>query len=184
MRTTNTLALALAAALAAAPVLAADPPRGGPPPGGVHGDGEMRERIQQKVQTYLTVELSTRLGLDQAKSMKLSESIKSLMQKRQVNRQRLREEAQKLRALVNNKASDADVKKQLDVVIGAAGRDDMIHDFVQETGKYLTATEQAKLALAMPEVMRDMKRMMRDARGKRGGGVGGGFGGPDVDDDL
>lgn len=145
------------------------------PPPQAHGRrGEMRpeirERVRQKMQTYLTVELSSRLGLDQKKSLQLGDAIQAHMQRRQEQRQRLKAEAQKLRGLLDAKAGDAQVKTQLDMVIGLAGRDDEIQRFLQETGKFLTVQEQAKLALAFPEIMKDMRHMMR--RGPGGPGMG------------
>lgn len=136
--------------------------------------GALREKIQQKVQTWLTVELSSRVGLDEKKSLRLSEAIKTHMAQRRTQREKLKAEADKLRTLVDSKAPDAQVRAQLDAVLGLAGRDEEVERFVKETGAFLSATEQAKLALAMPEVMRELKKMVREARGERRGGHRGG----------
>lgn len=173
------LALALAVGLPggfALPAVAQRPPAQGSGPRGEMRP-EIRERVKQKIQTYLTVELSTRLGLDQKKSLQLGQALAAHMERRQQQRQRLKAEAQKLRGLVDAKAADAQLKSQLDIVIGLAGRDDEVQRLLQETSKFLTVTEQAQLALAMPEVMRDMRHMMREGRrGGRGGPGGPGFG--------
>ena len=147
---------------------------------------EMRERVEQKIQTYLTVELSSRMALDEKKSLKLSEAIKAQMKRKQERREKLKGEMNKLRDLVDKKAPDGQVKSQLDVVTGLAGRDEDMHDFLNDTSKFLTVQEQARLAIAFPEIMKDVHQLVREARGKRGlrGERGrGGFGGPDDGDE-
>jgi hypothetical protein len=140
--------------------------------------GAMKERVREKMHAFLTTELSARLQLDERKKAQLSDALKTHMERRQAQRQQLRVEGQKLKGLVDAKAADAEVKKQLDIVLGLAGNDDEILRFVEETSKFLTVTEQARLALALPEMMRDMKHMMRAGQGKgRGPFGGGGFGG-------
>lgn len=161
---------------------------GGPERGAVRD--QLRGRVQEKIGTWLTTEITTRVGLDATKSAKMSAAIKDHMGRKQERMKRLREEMQKLRSMVDAKASDAQTKAQLDTVIGLSSRDDDMHEMIRETAKFMTVQEQARLALAMPEIMKDMRQMMKDAkremRGKRGPG-GGGFGGGglrgDMDDD-
>jgi hypothetical protein len=184
MRTTLALTASLFLAL---PALAGPggPPAGGPGQGAGPGGGqreEMRARVQQKVRTYLAVELSSRLALDTTKSQKLADAIQAHMERRRTEREGLRTEAQKLRELVDKKAPDAQVKAQLDVLVKKHARGDNFEALLADTGKFLTVQEQAKLALSLPEVMKGMREMMKDARremrgGRRGGG-GGGPGGP------
>jgi hypothetical protein len=131
---------------------------------------EIRERVEQKIQTYLTVELTSRLSLDEKRALKLSDAIKAQMKRKQERREKLKTEMQKLNDLVEKKAPDAQIKTQLDTVVGLAGRDEDMHDFLADTSKFLSVQEQAKLALAFPDIMKDMRHIMRDARGgKRGG---------------
>lgn len=156
---------------------------------------QLRGRVQEKIGTWLTTEITTRVGLDATKSAKMSEAIKAHMARKQERMQRLRDEMQKLRGLVDSKANDAQTKAQLDTVIGLSSRDDDMHEMIRETAKFMTVQEQAKLALAMPGIMKDMRQMMREAkremRGKRGPHGGGFGGGPgpggglrgDMDDD-
>jgi hypothetical protein len=169
----NRLALALAAALAFTSL----PAHAGPPSGDVRaekrGDGkreEIRARVQQKVKTYLTVELSTRLGLDDKKSAKLADAIAAHMERKRANREAMKNDMKKLRELVDAKAPDAQVKAQLDVVIKQREKGEDVQTFLKETSSFLSVQEQAKLALAMPDVMRGLKGMMQEARkGARGG---------------
>ena len=86
--------------------------------------------------------------------------------------------------MLDSKATDAQLKPQLDVVLGAAGRDDDMQAFVADTSKFLSVQEQAKLALALPDILKDVHKMMKQARhemkhGPGGGGFGGGKGGDD-----
>lgn len=148
---------------------------------------EVRARVQEKVRMYLSVELATRAGLDDVKSKKLADVIGAHMQKKMVQRKKMRDETQKLRALVDQKAPDAQIKPQLQAVLAAKHSMVDVDDALEETAKFLTPTEQAKVALALPEAMKGMKGMMRggadeDDDGGQGGGrrrmrdrIGGGF---------
>lgn len=218
MKTPRTLALALAAALAipAAAVAndvvtaqnAAGPGQGPQGKMGRQGKGRfaqmnpeeraaLRDRVKQKIQTYLTVELSSRAGLDDKKALQLGSAIKGHLEKREVARKTRHEAFVKLKELVDQKANDAALKAQMKTVLDSHGREQGMDDLAVELGKFLTPTEQAKVMVAFPEVMKDAMRLIREARGGRGGrggpgkgpGPGGpGMGGPgmppDVDDDV
>ena len=149
---------------------------------------QLRGRVQEKIGAWLTNEISTRVGLDSTKSTKLSESIRAHIARKQDRAKQLRTEMVKLRSLVDAKAPDAQVKTQLDTVIGASSRDDDVHELLRDTARFMTVQEQARLALAMPEIMKEMRKVMKEARregrGKRA--PPGGFGPmapPDDDDD-
>jgi hypothetical protein len=100
----------------------------------------------------------------------------------------------KLKELVDQKANDAALKAQMKTVLDSHGREQAMDDLAVELGKFLTPTEQAKVMVAFPEVMKDAMRLIREARGGRGGrgpgkgggpGMGGGPGTPpDADDDV
>jgi hypothetical protein len=71
-------------------------------------------------------------------------------------------------------------------------KEQAMDELINELGTFLTPTEQAKVLLAFPEVMKDAKRLIRQARGgddgddggprRRGGrGKRGGLGGPGAD---
>lgn len=217
MKTPRTLALALAAALAipAAAVAndvvtaqnAAGPGQGPQAKMGRQGRfaqmnpeerAALRDRVKQKIQTYLTVELSSRAGLDDKKALQLGSAIKSHLEKREAARKTRHEAFVKLRELVDQKANDAALKAQMKTVLDSHGREQGMDDLAAELGKFLTPTEQAKVMVAFPEVMKDAMRLIREARGRWGGrghgpGMGGGGGGPggggpgmppDADDDL
>ncbi len=189
------LVTALATALAGAvamPAFADAPPPPGPgmragAHGGPGGPGgarreEMRARVQQKVQAFLTTELQSRVGLDATKSAKLSDAIQAHMERKHARAKQLREEMKKLRGLVDGKASDAQIKAQLDRVLGASSRDDDAQAFIGDTSKFLSVQEQAKLALALPDVLKEVHHMMRSSHREMRGGRGG-FGGRGPADD-
>ncbi len=141
----------------------------------------LRERVQSKIQSYLTVELSSRAGLDDKKSLQLGNVIKAHLEKREAARDSRHDAMKKLRELVDSKASDAALKAQMSAVANAAKAEDPLDDLMGELSKFLTTQEQAKVMVAFPEVMKDAMHLIRDARrgGRGGGGPGpGGFDGP------
>lgn len=132
-----------------------------------------RERIEsevrRKLQTFVAVELSSRLGLDDATALKLSDAIRAHRDAQQEARRKVREETDKLAALVRDGASDEALRAQTARVLSALEAQPALDDLARETAKFLTPTQQAKLLLAFPDVMRDVRTMMRDARRGRGG---------------
>ena len=138
-----------------------------PPPQGTHSRElldreELRARVQQKTRTYLSVELSTRAGLDDVKTKKLAEVIGAHLQKKAEHRKKMKEETNKLRELVEQKASDAQIKAQLGTWSSTKRNAQNIDDFLEQTAAFLTPTEQAKVALALPDAMRGMRDILRD----------------------
>lgn len=161
-----TASLALAATFTlAAPVAAGDHARGGP-------RAEMRERARERVgakmATYLAQELATRAGLDANKREQLGKVVQTQIERRQAQRQELKQETRKLKQLLEDKASDAVVKAQLDKVMALTDRDERMRGFVDDTAAFLTPREQAQVAVAFPRVMREARRMMHEARGGKG----------------
>jgi Spy/CpxP family protein refolding chaperone len=140
--------------------------------GGKMSDDEraaLRERVQQKIQTYLTVELSSRAGLDDKKALQLGAAIKTQLQQRQAAREKKRAEMKKLRELVESKAADAALKAQVKAVVDQGDREEQLQSLLDETSKFLTPTEQAKVVVAWPEVMKETRRLIAKARRDRGG---------------
>jgi hypothetical protein len=138
---------------------------------------ELRERVKGKIQTYLTVELSSRAGLDEKKTLQLGSAIKAHLERKEATRNTRRDAFAKLRELVDSKAADAALKAQMKTVVDAHSKGEAMDSLLDETAKFLTPTEQAKVVVAFPDVMKDAMKLVREARGKRGGGVG-----PDGDD--
>jgi hypothetical protein len=192
MQTIRSLALLLAAALVI-PTLAmateAPPaPAAGPVQDrrhGQHGRGErlsklppeqrsaLRERVKGKIQTYLTVELSSRAGLDEKKSLQLGSAIKAHLERKEAARGGRREAVATLRELVDGKAADAALKSQMKVVVDMNHKQEALDTLLDETARFLTPTEQARMLVALPDVMKDAMNLMREARGTRGERSGG-----------
>jgi hypothetical protein len=125
----------------------------------------MRDRIKEKIHTYLTVELSNRAGLDDKKSLRLGAVIKEHLKKKEGARTSRHQAREKLRELVEQKASDAALQAQIQATIDTLGQERAIDDVLKELATFLTPTEQAKVLLAFPEVVTDAKRLIKDARG-------------------
>jgi hypothetical protein len=139
----------------------------------------MRAQVQEKVKGYMLTTLTQKLGLDATKASKLSASLDAQQAKKRARSQTVKTEMRKLNDLVQAKAPDAQLKAQLDVVQGAASRDDDTQAFLADTSRYLSPSEQAKLAIAMPSMHKDIKKMMHEARREMRGKKApqGGFGG-------
>ena len=131
----------------------------------------LREKIHQKVQRRLAEELSSRLRLDEYKSEQLANALEKHGDARKMHGKRLRQEMKTLKKLVSENASDAELRRQMDVLAEARQqRKDGMQSLLRETESFLTTKEQATLMLAFPRVMKDTRRMMRKARHERRGG--------------
>jgi hypothetical protein len=133
----------------------------------------LRERVKGKIQTYLTVELSSRAGLDEKKSLQLGSAIKAHLERKEAARGGRREAVAKLRELVDGKAADAALKSQMKAVIDMHNKQEALDTMLDETARFLTPTEQARMLVALPDVMKDAMNLMREARGTRGERRGG-----------
>lgn len=133
----------------------------------------LRERVKGKIQTYLTVELSSRAGLDEKKSLQLGSAIKAHLERKEAARGGRREAVAKLRELVDGKAADAALKSQMKAVIEMHHQQEALDTLLDETARFLTPTEQARMLVALPDVMKDAMNLMREARGTRGERRGG-----------
>ena len=192
MQTIRSLALLLAAALVIPTLAMATEAPPAPATGpvqdrrhGQHGRGErlsklppeqrsaLRERVKGKIQTYLTVELSSRAGLDEKKSLQLGSAIKAHLERKEAARGGRREAVATLRELVDGKAADAALKSQMKAVVDMHHKQEALDTLLDETARFLTPTEQARMLVALPDVMKDAMNLMREARGTRGERSGG-----------
>lgn len=173
------IATAIAATLSLPAFAGAPPAPVEAPNAGQLKHEQIREQVQEKIAAFMVGELTSRLNLDAAKSAKLSDALKAHMERKHANEKAMHEAMKKLQELVDNKAPDAQVKQQLDVLLGVkASEGDEIGAFVSETQKFLSVQEQAKMALAMPDIMKEVGRMRRELREEFHGKAGpGGFGG-------
>lgn len=131
----------------------------------------LKKEVQRKIQTFVTVELATRLELDEKKSLKLSQAVKEHLAQREASREKIRAEREKLEALLSSGASDSEIGKQTDVVIEMNKNIRDEQPFFRATSSFLSKTEQAKLVLAYHHIQKEVKRMVRHAkRNKKGRG--------------
>lgn len=130
--------------------------------------GELRARVQDKLSTYLVVELSQRAGLDDKKSVQLGTAVKAHLARMEAAREAKHKARDTLKQLVDSKANDAALQAQIKAVLGTASRDEQQDLFIADIGKFLSATEQAKIVVALPEVMKDAMRLVREARRGKG----------------
>lgn len=125
----------------------------------------LREQIHRKVQKRLAEELSSRLRLDEYKSEQLAKALEKHGDERKMHGKRLRQEMKTLKRLVSENASDAELRRQMNVLAESRQqRKDGMQSLLRETESFLTTKEQATLMLAFPKVMKDTRRMMRKAR--------------------
>lgn len=160
--------LVLLLALLAAPALA-EPPSPRLPREGQRLPPERRraleEEVRGKMQAYLAVELSSRLGLDEQRAQQLSAALARQGERRQAARQRTRAAHQRLEALLEQKADAAALERQMQEVSAARAEEAAsLGALLEEIKAFLTVREQARLVVALPEVMREMRQMMRQSR--------------------
>jgi len=134
----------------------------------------MRTEVERKVQTFVTVELATRLGLDEKEALKLSAAFKAHRERKAQAREKMHAEYSALKDLLDKSGTpDSALRAQTQKVLAAKGTthgpDDTL--FV-DTKKFLSAQQQARLVLALPDVQREVHRMMKRARGRHGGKAG------------
>ncbi len=178
MQISRAFAFALAVAVVPTAAAAADLP-----PAGLHDKklkhrlgklspeqrGALRARVQDKLATYLVVELSQRAGLDEKKGVQLSAAVKAHLARVEAARATKHQARETLKQLVDSKATDAALQAQIKAVLGAADRDEQQGEFIADLGRFLSATEQAKIVVALPEVMKDAMHLVREARHNKGG---------------
>jgi len=127
----------------------------------------LRARVQEKIQTYLVVELSSKAGLDDKKSLQLGTAIKAHLERSEAARDDKRQALEALQGLIDQKAPDAALTAQIKAVLATTDREEHHQQLLADVAKFLTPTEQAKIVVALPEVMKDAMRLVRDARKDR-----------------
>lgn len=134
---------------------------------------QLQEEVGRRMDTFVTVELASRLDLTQDKALKLSAVVKAHREKTQAQRETVRAEHKKLKELIESGAKDPALKAQTQKVLAASKAVPDREALLDDTAKFLTVSEQAKLVLAFPKIQRQMKRMVKRARGEMRGERGG-----------
>lgn len=129
----------------------------------------LKEEVHRKMSSFVTAELAARLELDQDKSARLASALREHHEKREEKHAQLKTEMKALRDLLKNDGADQALRAQTARVRALRQDRDHSEEFFVATAQFLSAKEQAKLVLVMPKVMREVKQMLRDARGARKG---------------
>ena len=148
----------------------------GPPPGERLRPEErrkLRKKVQQKIQTFVTVELSTQLGLDERKTIKLSSAIKAFGAAQAEAHRQVKKEMDTLAELLDRRADDKAIQRQTEKVMKVQSERKDPSRLFRETAAFLSVEEQARMVLLYPHVKREVKQMMgqkrkKMRRGKRG----------------
>ena len=98
---------------------------------------------------------------------KLSTAVKAHLERMEAARDDKRQAIEALQGLIEQKAPDTALLAQIKVVGASGDREAQQQQLVTDVAKFLTPTEQAKLIVALPEVMKDAMRLVREARKDR-----------------
>ena len=151
-----------------------------------------RAKVEKKIRTFLVLELTDELDLDDAMALKLSSTIETTQKEQHALREKAHMQMQKLKELLaDEKTSDSALKKQTDKtsksVKKARKMDEALFDSIS---KLLNTRQKAQMLVVLPKIQGKIHRMLQKARkgghggkgrmGPRGGGHGGhrGHGGP------
>ena len=161
----------------------------GPGPGAMGGQGRMgppsdeeRQEIMKKVQAVRIWRLTEELKLDEKTSAKLAAVLSAMDQERRELMQKNRESMQELRALLG--AAKLEEKRLQAALEGIEKNHDKMVDLrkreMREVRSLLTIEQQARYVVFHQQFRREMRGMMKRARGggPGGPGIGGMRGGP------
>lgn len=150
---------------------------------------QLEEAVGRKMDTFITVEVSSQLGLSDEKALKLSRLLRERRETKRAARKQARQEYKALQELLDSGASDGALKAQTRKVIDAAQAAEAPPDLLAATSGFMSPKEQARLVLVLPHLRREMRHMMRRARQdmkhrRKGGGGGGPRGFDGMEDDF
>ena len=151
-----------------------------------------RAKVEKKIRTFLVLELTDELNLDDAMALKLSSTIEATQIEQHALRKKAHENIQRLKELLaDENTSDSALKKQTDKtsksVKKARKMDEALFDSISG---HLNIKQKAQMLVVLPKIQGKIHRMLQKARngghrgkgrmGPRGGGDGShpGQGGP------
>lgn len=142
-----------------------------PPP---HRDGEIRERVHERIRAARDQHLTKRLALEEEEAKALFELLDAF-EREEIKARRARQDIRRrLRSALDTSTDDATLRALSEEMIQA---EDALHTLrrarFEETAKALSAKQQAQLLVALPEFERKVRRLIRKARRKEKGGRGG-----------
>jgi len=131
---------------------------------------EKREQVMRKMRTFLTVELTEELKLNDSASLKLSKAIAKVQDEHHKARKKMKEQAKKLKELVANKAGDNALKAQMKKVRAEhKNLKPMEELLIDECASFLSVQQQARLMLQVPHLKKEIGKMLRKGHKKRNG---------------
>lgn len=125
---------------------------------------EMKEKLQRKMHTYLTVELSELLSLDEKKAVQLSGALKRNNEAMQKHHQKMRMLSKALEKSLEENASEKKLQVQLKELTTWMAQRPSAARLLEETKSFLTVQEQSRLVLAYPRLIKEMRGMMQKHR--------------------
>ena len=144
-----------------------------------------RAKVEKKIRTFLVLELTDALDLDDKMALKLASTIEKTQKEQQALREKAHENMDKLKAmLADDKTEDNALKKQTDKTSKAIKKARKMEEALYESiSEHLDTKQKAKMLLVLPQIQGKIHRMMQKARkgghggkgrmGPRGGGHGG-----------
>ncbi len=129
----------------------------------------LEAKIERRIDTFVTVELSSELGLDEKEALKLLGAWREHRAAGKTANRAVRDHAKRLGELIDAKAADAQVAAQMKTLEASMDKRVEPNDLLAKTRAFLTVRQQAQLLLAIPQVEHQVRRMMRKARRKARG---------------
>lgn len=133
---------------------------------------ERAEKRQARMERMVRERMAPKLGLDQAQEERLLGALQEVALERKAAMRAVKAEREALAALVERGASDAELSAQLERLEAASDKVPKRGALLDKTATFLTAEQQAKLALAAPDGKHGKHGMkgMKGKKGKRGFG--------------
>ena len=137
--------------------------------GHAHKDRDDPEQRRAKIQQVVETKLAPRLELDDRQAAQLVEVMERVATERRQARQLMRAEHKTLKKLVEAGASEEALIAQMQAVQAARESAHQTPRMLDDTARFLSVEQQAKLTLMRPKMMKHGKRHGHHGkRGKRG----------------
>jgi phage gp16-like protein len=126
---------------------------------------------QAKMEAVIKERLAPRLELDDDQTERLLETLRQVGDQRRAARQNVHAESKKLKALLDEGANDGQLSEQMARLRAAREAMPPKGALLDDTARFLTVEQQAKLTLMLPKMMKRARHKPRGERGHRFRGV-------------
>lgn len=123
---------------------------------------------QAKMEAAIKERLAPKLELDEGQTARLIETLKEVGAERRAAHQKVRAESKKLKALIDAGANDGQLSEQMARLQTAKENKPRRGALLDETARFLTVQQQAKLTLILPKMMKHAKHRRMGKRGQAG----------------